>query len=484
MLSFKEAIKHLMVCGISGSGKTLTIQMLLGSVLPKICPGSDQRALIFDVKQDVLSLLAGLKLACPVVTLNPFDQRGAAWHIARDIRGPANALQVATILVPSDKNASQPFFTLAAQHLLAGVLLSLMQTAGENWTLRDVCLAMRSKQRIQQLLTRSSDGQELFETYFSVAERGADILATIAAKMAPLEPIAAAWSRAETMVSLRDWCEGAFVLVLAHSEATRSAMGAINRIIIQRASELILSQTESETRRTWIILDEVRMAGLLEGLPALMISGRSKGAAVVLGFQDVEGLRDVYGDRAANELLGQCSNISILRLASPATARWATDLFGQQERIDRRTSESSSSSTHGDSSGTTTSEQRVLRDAVIPSQLLTLPLTTPENGLTGYHIIPSIGAYRAKLSGEWITAHIGTPDPTVPNFLPRLEEDQYLTSWTSEDLKRLGLSEGAAPSRPQAGGRPAGSSHKLQSVKGFGYRSSSGRSQSPEETTE
>ncbi|MGE4211698.1 MAG: type IV secretion system DNA-binding domain-containing protein, partial [Oligoflexales bacterium] len=42
-----------------------------------------------------------------------------------------------------------------------------------------------------------------------------------------------------------------------------------------------------------------------------------KGAAVVLSFQDIDGLRSVYGKDEANEMTGQCSSYAVFRLQSP-----------------------------------------------------------------------------------------------------------------------------------------------------------------------
>lgn len=41
----------------------------------------------------------------------------------------------------------------------------------------------------------------------------------------------------------------------------------------------------------------------------------------MLGFQDIEGLREVYGYQLANEIAGQCANKAILRCDSSDTAR-------------------------------------------------------------------------------------------------------------------------------------------------------------------
>lgn len=50
---------HFLVVGTTGSGKTLTIDSLASQALRIVRGGSDQRALIYDSKQDVLARLEG-----------------------------------------------------------------------------------------------------------------------------------------------------------------------------------------------------------------------------------------------------------------------------------------------------------------------------------------------------------------------------------------------------------------------------------------
>ncbi len=450
MLNLPSAVSttHFLVTGATGSGKTITLRLLMQSVLPRIGWGEDCRALIYDAKQDMLSILAGMNLGCRVVTLNPFDKRCAAWDIAKDVTGPATAQQAASILIPENNQESQPFFSDASRHLLTGVLVTFLKTAPGRWTLRDVVLAMRSKERLKEVLSVLAETKDLLE-YFANDYAAQNILSTLQSRMQRYEFIAAAWEHATERVSLKEWLEGEFVLVLGNDEATRTALDAINQVIFKRLTELILALPESTTRRNWVFLDEVREAGKLDGLGRLLTKGRSKGACVVLGLQDIDGLRDVYGREVAHEIVGLCSNKAILRTDSPGTAEWASRLFGEREVLEiRRTrSENEGESKQpgqwsaGSSSGISNSEQEQLskREVVLSSQFMDMLPTNPTNGLSGYYLIPTIGAYFARISGESIARELLPADESVPNVEPRLESEQYLSAWTDEDFRRLGL---------------------------------------------
>ena len=275
----RAATTHFLFVGATGSGKTLSLRMLMESVLP-VKDSMDTRALIYDAKQDMLSVLEGMKLGCPIYILNPFDKRCAAWDMAGDITSPSSADQLATILIPEEKNSSSPYFSDAARALMSGVIVSLMRTAPGAWEFRDVIYALKNAERLKKLLSRTKETEDLIPQYFSNERTANDVISTVATKIQRYQYIAAAWSRAQQKISLTKWVTENSILVLGNDEATRSALDAINRVIFKRITELVLAQSESHTRRTWVFLDELRQAGKLDGLNSLLTMGRSKGACV------------------------------------------------------------------------------------------------------------------------------------------------------------------------------------------------------------
>lgn len=430
------ATSHFLVLGTTGSGKTLTIKQLMERELPRI-GGGDSRALIYDAKQDVLSYLSRLNLRAEVLTLNPFDRRGVRWDLARDITSPASALQFASILIP-EESGNNRFFSDAGRDLLAGVIKSFIQCAPGTWSLRDLVLAMRRRESMQELLAMSVHGEGLIEAYFQEERTLHNILSTVRSRLAPFEPIAALWDQSSTSVSLEEWSKGEFILILASNESVRIALDAVNRALFKRMSELIVSQPESRTRRTWFFLDEVREAGKLPGLTSLLTKGRSKGACVVLGLQDIDGLREAYGSNLANEICGMCSNKAVLRLESPETAAWASKMVGEYESIEHLRSVSSDATFSR--RNRTKSETRVRAAAVLPSEFLSLPPTTRETGLSGYYLSPNIGAFRSVISIEPLVVHeTRAGQSSVRDFDARPDSDQYLTRWSASDMNRLQL---------------------------------------------
>lgn len=452
------ASRGLLIAGQPGSGKTICVDMFLASVFPAIKEDSDYRAVYYDAKNNAGALFAGMKITCPIYDLNPFHAgpTACAWDIAKDLDGShATAHQIATILIPADPGASQPFFVAAGQHLIYGALVALMTISPDNWTLADLVIVAQSAERMKQLLAKSPSTEHLIPTYFAVEDRINDVMATIATKfVAPYTFIAAAWSRCTTKISIREWLTSSSILVLGHDDSHRHALQTLNQVFFQRLTELALSQPDSTTRRTYVVIDEARHAGKLS-IDPLLTNGRSRGIRVCLSFQDVQGMHEVYGQAVTSEIAGQIGNLAILKLSSPATAKWAADLFGPYEEFEDHMSESENTGDHGESQGTTSSKQLARRDAVLYSEFYDLPLASPNTGVSGYFIVPDIGAYKATIPWNWIQQRLPTPDPSGTP-ISRPSQDEILEPWTDADYRRLKLTQptpqpsAASPAKPPA----------------------------------
>ena len=259
-----EQTQHFAAVGSTGSGKTTLLRLLMQDVVPNIASGTDQRALIYDAKQDVMSMLKGISPDTVVLTMNPFDERGVAWDIARDVTDPAVAIEMACTLIP-EMSESQPFFADAARHLTYGVMLSFMQR-GLPWTLADLLRALASPSLLRNVLLACRYTKSLVSRYFHDRRLLSNVLSTLATKLMPFEPLAAAWEHAERLVSVGDWLENEFVLVLGNHETSKHAINTINRCIFKRACDLTINLTESRSRRNWFIVDELAEIGRLDGL--------------------------------------------------------------------------------------------------------------------------------------------------------------------------------------------------------------------------
>ncbi|QDV43913.1 Coupling protein TraD [Stieleria neptunia] len=437
------ATSHFLAVGTTGAGKSLVQKRLMRGPLKRIAPGTDSRAIIFDAKNDVAAFLRHQHVSCPVYTLNPFDASSeypiaVAWDIAADITSPARALNLATSLIPGEKGGSNQYFTDAARQVVAGVIESFIKHSGSRWTFSDLVYGCLSEERIKELLSRDESGRDVLSGFLGDEKTGYQVATTVFSRMSYFKPVAALWQNAEQKLSIRRWLHSESVLLLGANATTKTSLDAINEQVFRVFVEEVDVQSNSKTRRTWVWMDEARLSGSIVSksdlLPFLAVKGRSRGVCLVVAFQDIEGLREAAGERVANELVAQLSNKALLRAESDGTATWSSKQIGQAEVLEHHTS---------DSSGfrQSVSAQRVVRDAVLPSEFFNIPPSSRENGVTGYFLSPHFGAQKVTIPGHNI-------DPVVvPEHVEQLyaitlqpESAQWLANWSPNDRERLGLS--------------------------------------------
>jgi len=470
VLPAEASASHFAVVGCPGSGKTTTIMMLAKSVLAPMGQGQGCRAVFFDDKLELLPVLHGLGVKVPIITMNPFDKRGHAWDLAADVKEPAIIAQVAAVLASkaTDKeggHAHEAFFNSAVCDLLGAIMLAFT-ARGYNWTLRDLCLAGRDAKRVARLLDTNEETRARL-TFLSDKQLTANVMASLRARMHLYDPVAAAWSHAPERLSLVRWLKDQeSMLVLANNHEISAPLMNINRALFARLSQLLLSQTEPQGM-SWVFMDEVRAAGQLEGLDKLLIEGRSKQVCCVLGFQDMDGLSEAYGERVAREMLGQCRNQAFLALTSSTTAEWASEMIGKVEIRERQESRGPQ--------GSSVSYHIVERPAVMASELLSLDLLQLSGCLEGWFGTPYTGVFKNRIDSATLARYSpakggevndagqdesadkgedagedGGPKKggVIDALQPRAASDQHLIPWSEDELRALGLSS----SQPRAAG--------------------------------
>lgn len=440
------ATRHFLFVGTTGCGKTTLLRLLEQSVLAEIGGAHDCRAIVFDPKNDVVPQLSTIAPHAEIVITNPFDLRATAWDVAADVNEPQVAVEFAYNLIPPQPE-SQPFFSDASRHLIVGVVTSFM-LSGFDWALADLIRVLQSIKKLKAVLKRHPETRDLVPLYLTDKRLACNILSSIATKLLPFGPVAAAWEHATSRKSLSEWATGSMIWVLGNSEVSRTPVQTLNRCMFKRACDLTLSQSESWTRRTWFIVDELADVGKLEGLISLAKKGRSKGACLVFAFQSVAGLRDaqLYGAHFSEELLAQFGHKFIGRVECAASAEWASLLVGDQE-IEQQ-SRSETSGKQGRS--LTRNYQKVIRRGLLPSQFLDFQPCDQENGLTGVFFVPGIGVFHDTLPGEELfQGRLIPPDDEIAAFIPRPIDDQYLRPWPIERAALFGtLEQSTKSSRP------------------------------------
>jgi hypothetical protein len=438
---------HFCVIGETGSGKTLTLRMLMKKVLERV--GKGVRVVVYDPKGQLIPIIAGLLGGAPLDIAHIGDARSVGWDMARDCRTQKACRSIAHVLFPKDPNNRDVFFASASRTLITSLLRDF--TARKlDWDFRDVLQGARDMHVLKGILSRTLEGRRIVNLYFGARTTLMNIMSTLANDTEPYLEVAAAWHAASRRISIREWVKGDEdrILVLGHDDENEPTSRTVNQALFQRLKQSLLTPPFVEGRETWVILDELALGGFpAKALLRLADLGRELGVRLVLSCLGIDGAIEEYGEKLAYQLFGSCINQAMLRTSSARTAEYFSKQLGKFETI-----EVQKSTTHGPSGQSRSeSEHKVVRDAILASEFQTLPVASKRYGFDGVYL-GELGAWRAHISPKEIKTRIGAPNASVPAFVPH-DEEPVLRPWDEDDCKRLNLpvellSEDKAPEHP------------------------------------
>jgi type IV secretory pathway TraG/TraD family ATPase VirD4 len=447
-IPLSQLVTHAMVIGSAGSGKSLTLNLIMQAALPLILPaGSEQRrGVLFDAKHNALSLVTGIANFCAdVKILNPFDRRVCRYDLAADFTTMTGAQALGQTLIPPPKanEHADPFFHAAAEGMVTAVTMAFINNAPGNWGLADMVRAFANQQTLTAVI--SSDEQaQMYAATLGSEKTSANILSSVCVELLKFAPLAALWENATETVSVREWMNGGQLWVLGQNQESPVTMSALNRVILGRMSQCLL--TEGDVRdlhpRTFLFLDELQSFHL-DYLESLVEQGRSKGICVVGAFQSIQAMYKQYGKETTDAMLGQIRHKGFLKLSDSVTAEWASQQFGEAEL--KRTQGTTKFNTGAaglvvwsDRTGGSQTIQQTRR--VLPSEIMHVPAINAATGqgMTGYYMA-NTELYKDYTPWNTLEKALPSPNPLMENFQEAPPQWQKLKPWTVEDWERLGI---------------------------------------------
>ncbi|WP_297505677.1 type IV secretion system DNA-binding domain-containing protein [Ferrovum sp.] len=329
-LSTDRETRHTLVVGSVGGGKTVIITPLIKAAMER-----GDRMVIYDNKGDFSTWLPNR------VLFAPWDARSAAWDIGHDCTNRQDAGEVAARLIPE---GNDPLWHTAARQILTAILIKMQVEQGTDWGWKElyemVCLPKDELMAIVRVHT-----PEAIHVADAPEKTALSMLANFGAHMGLIGDLARAWGDLpeDRRFSVVRWLDNDHskrrILVLQGSgKYTKLAQAVIQSIIFMMVGHINSSGfSESRERRLWFVLDEFPQLGKLEGMAQLLEIGRSKGIRVVLGAQDMEQIKAIYGDHTANSWFSMIGTQIIVRINPGETANYLSKQVIGYQTIDRLT---------------------------------------------------------------------------------------------------------------------------------------------------
>lgn len=351
--------RHVLIAGSVGAGKTQILWGVMSQVLEMGKYG--RKAFIFDSKGDYTAAIEEAAI------LSPWDSRSHCWDICTDIATPEAAAIFAQSMIPVKEGE---FFGPAAQEILIGILLQLMhdwqyKKVRWDWLTLSQRLNLPAEDLKAIMAQHHPPGHRLLEDPTSTT--ALNILQTVSAHTRPIEQLAVAWGGNKRLLSLRKWAadgyKGRRQIVAQGGPDPDLSRRYISAMINTLIPEVISPALEDDEQRALVfMLDEFPSLGKINVAP-LIDKGRSKGCVVILGYQSIEQIKDIYGNNFANGLTTMCGTHIVCQTFMGDTQELIAGHFGK-----RRVAVTSFSAS---ASGVSTTQHEEQRQVVPPSLLAT-----------------------------------------------------------------------------------------------------------------
>lgn len=333
-----DEARHFLLAGATGTGKTTAIWELLDQVERR-----GDHAFVHDVDGSYVARYYQAERGD--IILNPFDDRCAYWNPFADIRGNPDADRLASFIVPkaSGGNANNDDIWVDQARIVAGVIIRRLWEKGQT-DIAALVEALRdfTPEQLREL-TAGTEASRVFQKDAEKATASVLFCLAEASKIVGLLKNArgqgAEISFDAFYDSLADKPGPKPWIFLSSRKRNFAAAKPLLGCWLDCAIASILDRNPNDPPRAWLVLDELPALPRSSGLITLLPEGRKFGAAIVIAYQAIGQLRDTYGQNAAGTIVGQTATQLVMRLGDPESTKWATQLLGQAEVEDRRSSQ-------------------------------------------------------------------------------------------------------------------------------------------------
>lgn len=331
----------LLLLGDPGTGKSQIIHQLLDVIASR----APQEAVVcYDPAGEFIAqhFAPGTD-----IVLNPLDARCPYWNLVAEIAGveaETNAPErhfLAESFFPDHPHTAPntQFFLKAARSIFARMLAfnpspeRLAEMLADEAQL-DYCVAGTEH---AHLIDKGAKAQR------------AGVLATLSEVGESLKLLPSFEQCQQRAFSFRKWAQqrqGRIFITSTHStrEALRRLHAAWLNILLGKL--LGGSAVTSKQRSCWVVIDEVHALKRLPALESTLVEARKYRVKMVLGTQNKAQFEEHY-DRGAATMLASSHTKILFRCNEPSSARWVSEMIGEQEKERPRMSTTATVQTNG-----------------------------------------------------------------------------------------------------------------------------------------
>lgn len=323
-LGLKNLVGNTFILGAIGSGKTNIIIQFLAQLVSQ-----NYKAIVYDAKPEFIQKFLGYLGLQTIALVNPKDKRSIKWDLQSDIESAQDSKAISEAFIAGDQK--DPFWTSGARLILTGILESI-RLSKSNWGWGDISL---------YLLKDSEELKDFFSKYYPQAhmllekesKTTQSFMMVLTNQLDWVHQVAKEWTdRSDADFSVKDWISNRTTTkqIIIPNDASCAAISAPLCSAIISMTVKYTMQRESSNEQIWFVLDELANIPKTEALKQWLTMARSKGGRTIAGTQNFSQLESIYGDKDAETIFSQFSNLVCLRINSHESASKIAKQFGQR----------------------------------------------------------------------------------------------------------------------------------------------------------
>ena len=351
--------EHLMISGVSGSGKTVLLKNLIQQIKEK-----GDKAIIYDYTGTFIQSFYDEKKD---IIINPFDERSKSWNLMKEVSQEAEFDTIAEALIGASQSISDPFWPNGARLIFAE--LCKIQYRKKNLKTQDLYGHFQLDIKDLNEVLEGSLASNFTNT--NSEKTTLSLLMLLATYLKGLQYIK---NGGENDFSIKEWLLDENQKNTLFISSRSSLHGSIQPLISAMLDIAINNMGElplGNQQKTWLIFDEVSSLNYLPSLEKGLTVSRNFGGCFVIALQSISQLIKRYGQQDSNTISSNCSNKIILKAGNDETATWGSKLLGTEEIEQYR--EGLSYGAHEIRDGVNLSKNKVERQVALASEILSLP---------------------------------------------------------------------------------------------------------------
>jgi type IV conjugative transfer system coupling protein TraD len=375
-------MEHLMLSGVTGTGKTVILRNLIKQIKER-----GDKAIIYDYTG---AFVEGYYNPDIDILINPFDARSSSWCLLKEVDMEAEFETIAEALIGNSDSISDPFWPNGARLIFSE--LCKIQYKNGNFRTQDLYRYISlPPEELNHILSGT------LARNFTNPKSDRTTLSLLMLMTTYLKGLQYIDNDGKNDFSIKKWILNTDERNMLFLSSRASLHGTIQPLISAMMDIAINNLGElpvGNKQKTWVIFDELASLNYLPSLEKGLTVSRNFGGCFVIALQSISQLVKRYGVQDAAMISSNCGSKIILKAGNNETARWASQLLGTQEIEEYR--EGLSYGAHEAKDGVNLTKNRSERSIALASEILSLPKLQGYAAMTGGFPVAKIDFEKLK----------------------------------------------------------------------------------------